>query len=121
MDNLNTLQLQSQLQSQLQTYPHSQSQTYPQSQQNLLFDISQDFKLRDILEKKNSPQSIESSETLLTNQSKPIDTEQMNVMIRSLPFMNDYIRTNIKFSIELYKELINFDRKYIYQNIIYGK
>ena len=80
--------------------------------QPLQFDISKDFELRETIEKTKS------TNTDLDNlQSKQLgfeQIEQMDNMVRTLPFINDNIRTNIKLGIEIYKQLNNFDRYYIH-------
>jgi len=80
--------------------------------QPLQFDISKDFELRETIEKTKS------SNTGIDNiPSKQLGTEQieqMDNMVRTLPFINDNIRTNIKLGIEIYKQLNNFDRNYIH-------
>jgi hypothetical protein len=117
MDYLNTSNYQTQYQPeyereyQTQYQPEYDRKYLTQTKPQIGFDdISKDFELRKIIEEKNSTQSI-----------KPDDKEQMDTMIRALPFMNDSIRTNILFGIELYKQLINLDRKYIHNNIINDK
>ncbi len=81
--------------------------------QPLQFDISKDFELRETIEKTNSP----NTDNFDNTQSKQLGTEQieqMDNMVRTLPFINDNIRTNIKLGIEIYKQLNNFDRNYIH-------
>ena len=46
-----------------------------------------------------------------------MNLEQLNDMVRALPFMNDNIRNNIILGIEIYKQLNNFDRNYIHSII----
>lgn len=83
--------------------------------QPLQFDISKDFELRETIEKTKSS-NIDNTQT----QTQPLGTEQidqieqMDNMVRTLPFINDNIRTNIKLGIEIYKQLNNFDRNYIH-------
>ena len=92
------------------------------------FDINKDFELRDVIEKTNQieqssqqvqqfqqVQSEQQDQTKQQDQSEQI--EQIEQMIRSLPFINDNIRSNIKFGIEIYKTLNNFDREYIHSII----
>lgn len=78
--------------------------------QPLQFDISKDFELRETIEKTKSS-------NIDNTQTQPLGTEQieqMDNMVRTLPFINDNIRTNIKLGIEIYKQLNNFDRNYIH-------
>lgn len=79
-------------------------------------NVYKHFELRETLEKtKNSQQNVGNfSQDGLTPQ---INTEQIDDMIRTLPFMNDNIRINIKLSIEIYKQLNNFDHNYIHEVI----
>jgi len=78
------------------------------------FDIFKDFELREIIEKKKSQQSETNPDSKSSSQLEPNEIDEMNNMIRTLPFMNDNIRTNIKLGIEIYKQLNNFDRNYIH-------
>ncbi len=77
----------------------------------LQFDITRDFELRETIEKKNINNDLEikQSDTIEPEQTKQIDN-----IVRTLPYMNDNIRTNIKLGIEIYKQLNNFDRNYIH-------
>jgi len=77
--------------------------------QPLQFDISKDFELRETIEKTKSTNADIDNLT-----SKSLGTEQIDNMVRTLPFINDNIRTNIKLGIEIYKQLNNFDRNYIH-------
>ena len=43
--------------------------------------------------------------------------EEMNNMIKTLPFLNDNIRANINFGIEIYLRLKNFKYNYIHEFI----
>lgn len=72
-------------------------------------NIYRDFELRETLEKTKSSNSNE-----LAQSQEQITVEQMDDMIRTLPFMNDNIRANIKLGIEIYKQLNNFDHNYIH-------
>lgn len=82
----------------------------------LQFDISKDFELRETIEKTKLPES-NNFDTLSYKQIGSEQTEQMNNMVRTLPFMNDNIRMNIKLGIEIYKQLNNFERNYIHKVI----
>ena len=80
------------------------------------FDINKDFQLREIIEKTN--QDIKSTEQHTNTQSgNPDQLEQLNQMVQSLPFVNDNLRANLKFGMEIYKQLNNFDRIYIHSII----
>ena len=70
-------------------------------------NIYKHFELRETLEKTKTPQSNELTQS----------AEQIDDMIRTLPFMNDNIRVNIKLGIEIYKQLNNFDHNYIHKVI----
>lgn len=97
-----------------------------QSSQPLQFDMSRDFELWKAFKESEQSEQPEQSEqfkqleTKTTNdmvqskQLEPNQTEQFNNMIRTLPFINNNIRTNIKLGIEIYKQLNNFDRNYIH-------
>ena len=94
------------------------------SSQPLQFDIFRDFELREIIEKTKSTQSSQLSQfntnidtNNISKQLEPNEIEEMNNMVRTLPFINDNIRTNIKLGIEIYKQLNNFDRNYIHSII----
>lgn len=78
------------------------------------FDISRAFELRDTFEKSKSS---ESNHITNIQQSELNHTEQLNDVVRTLPYMNDNIRTNIRLGIEIYKKLNNFDRYYIHSII----
>lgn len=73
-------------------------------------NIYKHFELRETLEKTKTPISNEPTQSI----------EQIDNVIRTLPFMNDNIRSNIKLGIEIYKQLNNFDRNYIH-NVINEK
>ena len=83
------------------------------------FDISKDFELRETIEKTKSSNidNFNNFENLTPKQLGTEHIEQMDNMVRTLPFINDNIRTNIKLGIEIYKQLNNFDRNYIHQII----
>ena len=90
------------------------------------FDIYKDFELREVIEKTNqsvqgqdlsSTTSSHSPATTTTSISANTDLEQLNQMVQALPLVNDNIRANLKFGMEIYKQLNNFDRIYIH-NII---
>jgi len=78
-------------------------------------NVYKHFELRETLEKTKTPQENKLSQSYQSEE--PINDEQINNMIRTLPFMNDNIRTNIKLGIEIYKQLNNFDRNYIHEVI----
>lgn len=79
-------------------------------------NIYRDFELRETLEKtKTPPHSNELTQS--TKSEEQINIEQIDNMIRTLPYMNDNIRANIKLGIEIYKQLNNFDRNYIHEVI----
>ena len=85
------------------------------------FDIYKDFQLREIIEKTNQIQQPTQQYTgQYTEQEKLVQSnqyeqlEQLNQMVQSLPFINDNIRANLKFGMEIYKQLNNFDRIYIH-------
>ena len=80
--------------------------------QPLQFDISKDFELRETIEKTKSANL--DINNIQSNQLGTEQIEQMDNMVRTLPFINDNIRTNIKLGIEIYKQLNNFDRNYIH-------
>lgn len=94
--------------------------------QQLQFEnILRDFELRENIEKPITSNSTQQSEikSELKSQNKEVKLSELNNindidnMIRTLPFMNDNIRTNIKLGIEIYKQLNNFDRNYIHKVI----
>lgn len=94
--------------------------------QQLQFEnILRDFELRETIEKPITSNSTQQSEikSELKSQNKEVKLSELNNindidnMIRTLPFMNDNIRTNIKLGIEIYKQLNNFDRNYIHKVI----
>ena len=78
-------------------------------------NVYKHFELRDILEKTKTSQSEERVQ--LAQSTEQLTVEQMDDMIRTLPYMNDNIRANIKMGIEIYKQLNNFDRNYIHEVI----
>jgi hypothetical protein len=78
-------------------------------------NVYKHFELRDILEKTKTSQSEEPVQ--LAQSTEQLTVEQMDDMIRTLPYMNDNIRANIKLGIEIYKQLNNFDRNYIHEVI----
>ena len=80
-------------------------------------NIYKDFELQETLSKTKNQQSTQSMEP---NDPEQTNIEQMDNMIRTLPFMNDNIRANIKLGIEIYKQLNNIDRNYIHE-VINGK
>jgi len=75
-------------------------------------NIYRDFELRETLEKNKTHHSNE-----LAQSTEQITVEQIDDMIRTLPYMNDNIRANIKLGIEIYKQLNNLDRNYIHEII----
>lgn len=75
-------------------------------------NVYRDFELRETLEKTKSSNSNELAQS--TQSTEQITVEQMDNMIRTLPYMNDNIRSNIKLGIEIYKQLNNFDHNYIH-------
>ena len=78
-------------------------------------NVYRDFELRETLEK---TKALHSNELIQSSQSdEQITIEQMDNMIRTLPYMNDNIRANIKLGIEIYKQLNNFDHNYIHEVI----
>ncbi len=79
----------------------------------ILFDINKAFELRNTFENTNT----NSYEINGTHTTELGQSDQLNGIIRTLPLMNDNIRTNIKLSIEIYKQLNNFDRYYIHSVI----
>lgn len=81
--------------------------------QPLQFDISKDFELREIIERTNAT-NINDVNNTTSKQLGVEQIEQLDNMVRTLPFINDNIRTNIKLGIEIYKQLNNFDRNYIH-------
>jgi hypothetical protein len=94
--------------------------------ESMQFDIFRDFELRETIEKTKSPTSSSNSNSNSnTNSNEPEqlrqletnETNDLDNMIRTLPYMNDNIRNNIKLGIEIYKQLINFDRNYIHSII----
>lgn len=81
-------------------------------------NVYKHFELREALEKtKNPQQNMEHLPQDGLRLVPQINTEQIDDMIRTLPFMNDNIRTNIKLSVEIYKQLNNFDHNYIHEVI----
>jgi ribosomal protein S13 len=84
-----------------------------QTSQPLQFDIFKDFELREVIEKSKQYET----DTKTLKQLESNDIEKMDDMIRTLPFMNDNIRSNIKLGIEIYKKIKNFDRNYIHSII----
>jgi hypothetical protein len=78
-------------------------------------NIYRDFELRETLEKTKTPHSNELTQS--TKSEEQINIEQIDNMIRTLPYMNDNIRANIKLGIEIYKKLNNIDRNYIHEII----
>ena len=78
-------------------------------------NIYRDFELRETLVKTKTPHSNELTQSYKSEEQ--INIEQMDNMIRTLPYMNDNIRANIKLGIEIYKQLNNFDRNYIHEVI----
>jgi len=84
--------------------------------QPLQFDISKDFELRETIEKTKSSNT-DNFDNILSKQHDTEQLEQMDNMVRTLPFINDNIRTNIKLGIQIYKQLNNFDRNYIHKII----
>ena len=87
--------------------PELKSKIMPQ------FNIYKDFELRDILEKESSNLNKQQDQNLNIENDININ-EQMDIMIKSLPIINDNIRSNILLDIEIYKKLNNFDRNYIH-------
>ena len=83
----------------------------------LQFDITRDFELRETIEKTKLPETNNNLEIHSSKQLSPEEINQMDTMVRTLPYMNDNIRTNIKLGIEIYKQLNNFDRNYIHSII----
>ena len=94
------------------------------------FDIYKDFEMRELLDKSintNTNTDLNQSNHDL-NQSNPNTNPNINsansdnqanmeMISNSLPFINDNIRANIKFSIEIYKKINNFDFNYIHSII----
>ena len=88
----------------------------------LQFDITKDFELRETIEKNKLSHPDSKFETYTmdlehlpsSNQYEYNHIEQIDNVVRTLPLINDNIRTNIKLGIEIYKQLNNFDRNYIH-------
>lgn len=76
------------------------------------FDIYKDFELREVIEKTNNQETKNNKQESTHN-----NIDEFNEMIKTLPFVNDNIRANLKFGMEIYKELNNFDYKYIHNFI----
>ena len=76
------------------------------------FDIYKDFEMRELFEKKDIKNNNQSNTNTNTNTNTEMDT-----MINSLPYINDNIRSNINFSVEIYKKIKNFDYNYIHSII----
>lgn len=86
--------------------------TDPNILQPIQFDIFKDFELRETIEKTKSKTTTLHDTQL--KQLEPNEIGQMDEMIRTLPFINDNIRTNIKLGIQIYKQLNNLERNYIH-------
>jgi hypothetical protein len=82
------------------------------------YDIERDFNLRNNFEESKLTDSNKiTNEITDIKQMESNHTEQLNDVIRTLPFMNDNIRTNIRLGMEIYYKLNNFDRYYIHSII----
>lgn len=84
-----------------------------QSQQ-INFDINKAFAQRELIEKLNSTDELENNKQIQLENNKQIQLEDLEKMISSLPLINSNIRSNIQFSLEIYKKLNNFERNYIH-------
>lgn len=82
--------------------------------QPLQFDILRDFELRSLIERTDDEKKNKESEKNILD---PNVMEQLDNMIRTLPYINDNIRKNIGLGIEIYKQLNNFDHNYIHSVI----
>lgn len=80
-------------------------------------NVYRDFELKETLEKTKNSHSNELQLPQSSQTEEQITIEQMDNMIRTLPYMNDNIRANIKLGIEIYKQLNNFDHNYIHEVI----
>lgn len=69
----------------------------------LQFDITNDFKMREFIEKQNGG---------VKNDFEPSILEHVDIAFKTLPILNDKIRYNIKLGIEIYKQLNIFYSKY---------
>ena len=87
--------------------------------QPLQFDIMRDFELRSLIEKTNDVEKNHLMDKNISEQNIPEQNiiEQMDNMVRTLPYINDNIRKNIGLGIEIYKQLNNFDHNYIHSVI----
>lgn len=78
------------------------------------FDFYKDFEMRELLE--NQISSIEPNNQIKKSENLQ-ENENMELIIKSFPLINDNIRANILLSIEIYKKINNFDSKYIHEFI----
>lgn len=82
------------------------------------FDIFKDFELREVIEKNNKNLNEQNALNKIEPGKNINYLSDMENMIKTLPYINDNIRYNIKFGLAIYKELNNFEQKYIH-SIIY--
>lgn len=68
------------------------------------FDFYKDFEIKESIQKNKS-------------NSKNEHNNELNIIINSFPTINDNLRTNILFSVEIYKKIKNFDIDYIHDVI----
>lgn len=78
------------------------------------FDVYKDFEMRELLDDNTS--SIDLNVQINSSNTKNEDN-QMDMILKSFPVLNDNLRANILLSIEIYKKINNFDSKYIHEFI----
>jgi hypothetical protein len=86
------------------------------------FDFDKDFEMREIFDLNSDvePKNIENNFSPSDIQNPNIQnskSKELEIMLNSLPFINENIRSNISLSIEIYKKLNNFDYNYIHEII----
>lgn len=81
------------------------------------FDFYKDFEIIENIQKKSSSNASNIDQDQNQNQNQTNDTDELNVILKSFPLVNENIRNNVKLSMEIYKTICNFDYYYIHNAI----
>ena len=91
----------------------------PNNQINQEFNIEKDLELKEIFES-NKFNTFESNKINTFEPSNIMNMAELELMVNSLPIINENIRSNINLSIALFKKINNFDHNNIH-NIVNEK
>ena len=99
----------------------------PNNQINQEFNIEKDLELKEIFEsnkfntfESNKINTFESNKINTFEPSNIMNMAELELMVNSLPIINENIRSNINLSIALFKKINNFDHNNIH-NIVNEK